>query len=288
MHRPIPRPRALAWLVAALALAALVPAGAALAADTVSPTIDVGTLGGTADGNSNWRLTKPVTLNLTASDDVSVARFQYSLDNGLTFVDVAASGATAAAGVPISQEGNTTVRYRAVDSSGNYSAPQQATTLNAAAAAGATAVRLASTAGRIAGDVLVVDNGAARETVTVASVITPAPASPSPNVTLAAPLASAHAAAAPVLQTWRTIGVLIDTFAPAAAWPQVVDGKVLQSQTLTPVRTDPRRRDAADTGTGSGGVAIRGGAVDGVYAFPFALPLDRLAVGRHTQSVLLQ
>jgi type 1 glutamine amidotransferase len=136
--------------------------------------------------------------------------------------------------------------------------------------------------------VLVLDNGAARETVTIASVITPAPASPNPNVTLAAPLANAHAAAAPVFQTWRTIGVLIDTFAPVATWSQVVDGKILQSQTLTPTRTDPRRRDAADVANGSGGVAIRGGAVDGEYAYPFGIPLNRLAVGKHTQSVLLQ
>jgi hypothetical protein len=105
------RVRVLAWAVAALSLAALVVALPAVAADTVAPTIDVGALAGTADGNANWRLTKPVTLNLTASDDVAVAKFQYSLDNGVTFVDVPVTAApTAAAAIPIVQEGNTTVR----------------------------------------------------------------------------------------------------------------------------------------------------------------------------------
>jgi type 1 glutamine amidotransferase len=289
MSGGIRRVRVLVWAVAALSLAALVLAIPAVAADAVAPTIDVGALAGTADGNANWRLTKPVTLNLTASDDVAVAKCQYSLDNGVMFVDVPVTEApTAAVAIPISQEGNTTVRYRALDSSGNYSAPQQATTLSVAAAAGATGVRLASTTGRIAGDVLVLDNGAARETVTIASVITPAPASPNPNVTLAAPLANAHAAAAPVFQTWRTIGVLIDTFPPVATWAQVVDGKVLQSQTLTPTRTDPRRRDAADTGNGSGGAAVRAMHLDGEYVYPFPIPLNRLAAGKHTQRVLLQ
>ena len=68
------------------------------------------------------------------------------------------------------------------------------TTLNQAAAAGATAVRLASTTNYLAGDTLRVDTGAGLESVTIASIITPAPASPEPNVTLTAPLTKAHAA----------------------------------------------------------------------------------------------
>ena len=72
------------------------------------------------------------------------------------------------------------------------------TTLNQAAAAGATAVRLASTTNYLAGDTLRVDTGAGLESVTIASIITPAPASPEPNVTLTAPLTKAHAAGAAV------------------------------------------------------------------------------------------
>ena len=68
------------------------------------------------------------------------------------------------------------------------------TTLNQAAAAGATAVRLTSTTNYLAGDTLRVDTGANLESVTIASIITPAPASPEPNVTLTAPLTKAHAA----------------------------------------------------------------------------------------------
>ena len=99
----------------------------------------------------------------------------------------------------VSQEGNTTVRYRAVDTSGNVSRGATAnTTLNQASAAGATAIRLSSTAGRSAGDLLVIDTGAGQETATIATIVTPAPASPAPNVTLTAPLANAHAAGAAV------------------------------------------------------------------------------------------
>jgi len=72
------------------------------------------------------------------------------------------------------------------------------TTLNQAAAVGATAVRLASTTNYLAGDTLRVDTGAGLESVTIASIITPAPASPEPNVTLTAPLTKAHAAGAAV------------------------------------------------------------------------------------------
>ena len=68
------------------------------------------------------------------------------------------------------------------------------TTLNQAAAAGATAIRLAGTANYLPGDTLRVDTGAGLESVTIASIITPAPASPEPNVTLTAPLKAAHAA----------------------------------------------------------------------------------------------
>ena len=73
-----------------------------------------------------------------------MSKFQYSLDGGATYIDVpVTAGPSATAAVPLSQEGNTTVRYRAVDSSGNLSRGASAnTTLDQAAAAGATGVRL--------------------------------------------------------------------------------------------------------------------------------------------------
>ena len=72
LHRRIPLGRAVGLLSAALSLVALIAAGAALAADTVRPVVDVATLTPTApDGNNNWRL-GPATLNLSATDDVAV------------------------------------------------------------------------------------------------------------------------------------------------------------------------------------------------------------------------
>ena len=372
-HRIFCRRRVVAPGMALLLGAGLVLATAlpAVAADAVAPVVTPATLTpATPEGNNNWRHT-PSTLNLSATDDVAVDKFQYSLDAGLTYVDVQVADAPiAAATAVISQEGNTTVRYRAVDTSGNVSRGATTnTTLNQASAAGATAVRLPSTAGRSAGDLLVIDTGAAQETATIATIVTPAPASPAPNVTLTAPLANAHAAGAAVqsVASYNTIAVLIDTHGPVATWatqpttlqaaasagaasvrlasttgrvpgealqidqganaenvtiesivspappapepnvtlssaltkshlsgaavylPAIIDGQVLQSKTLTPLRTDPRRRDVTDTvANGAGGAAIRRMVVDGEIVIPKPLPLNTLTVGKHTQSVALQ
>src|SRR3954451_18835397 len=204
---------------AVLSLAVVSPA---MAADTVAPVVVPATFSAPADGNSNWRLTTPQTLNLSATDDVAVSKFQYSLDGGATYVDVpVTAGPTATASVPLTQQGNRTVRYRAVDSSGNFSRGATAnTTLGAASAAGATAVRLASTPGRGVGDSLLIDTGAGQETATIATIVTPAPAAPAPNVTLTAPLANAHASGVAVAgtQLYNTIAALIDTNGPVAIW----------------------------------------------------------------------
>jgi type 1 glutamine amidotransferase len=377
----LPRRR---WPLAALAVftasASVMVAGSpATAADTSPPVMAPATFSAPPDGNNNWRLTKPQTLTLSATDDVAVAKFQYSLDGGATYVDVAVTpGQATTAEVSLSQEGNTTVRYRAVDSAGNFSRGATTnTTLNQAAAVGATAIRLTSTTGRSAGDELVIATGASQETVTIASIVTPAPPSPAPNVTLTAPLANAHSAGAAVAGTsfFNTITLLIDTNGPVATWgtqattlqatsatagapaaapgdtqvrlasltgraagdtlqidqganaeivkiasvadpappapaanvvlmsalekthlvgaavyvPSIVDGKILQSQTLTPLRTDPRRRDPSDTvANGAGGAAPRRMTLDGEFMIPRALPLNRLTVGEHTQTVALQ
>jgi type 1 glutamine amidotransferase len=351
----------------------------ATAAETSPPVVAPATFSAPPDGNNNWRITKPQTLNLSATDDTAVEKFQYSLDGGATYVDVPVTpGPSATAQVSLSQEGNTTVRYRAVDSSGNFSRGATTnTTLNQPSAAGATAIRLTSTTGRSAGDELVIDTGALQETATIATIVTPAPGSPAPNVTLTAPLVNAHAAGVAVAGTsfFNTIALLIDTKGPVATWatqattlqatsatagapaagpgdtqvrlaslagraagdtlqidqgpnaetvkiasvvdpappapaanvvledalekthlvgaavyvPSIVDGKVLQSQTLTPLRTDPRLRDASDTvANGAGGAAPRRMTLDGEFMIPRALPLNRLTVGAHTQTVALQ
>ena len=167
-------PTALPAVVAGSALS-LAVASPAMAADTVAPVVAPAAFAAPPNGNNNWRITAPQTLNLSATDDVAVSKFQYSLDGGATYVDVpVTAGPTATASVPLSQEGNTTVRYRAVDSSGNFSRGATTnTTLNQASAAGATAVRLTSTTGRSAGDTLLIDTGAGQETATIATIVTP-------------------------------------------------------------------------------------------------------------------
>jgi type 1 glutamine amidotransferase len=352
-------------------VAVLIAVPSASAQDTTAPVLPAGAFSAPPGGNNNWRLVAPQTLNLSATDDVAVAKFQYSLDGGATYIDVPVTpGPSATASVSLSQQGNTTLRYRAVDSAGNPSRGASTnTTLNAASDAGATAVRLTSTTGRSAGDLLLIDTGGAQELATIATIVTPAPAAPAPNVTLTAPLANAHAANAAVVgtATYLTIPLLIDTNAPIANWatqattlqaaaavgdtqirlasltgrapgdllhldqaanseavtiasivdpppaapapnvvltsavqkahlsgsavylPQIVDGKILQSQSLTPLRTDPRLRDPSDTvSNGAGGAAPRRMTIDGEFMVPKTLPLNRLTVGKHTQTVSLQ
>ena len=74
----------------------------------------------------------------------------------------------------------------------------------------------------------------------IASIVSPAPAAPAPNVTLTSALTKNHLNGA------------------AVYLPQVVDGKILQSQTLTPIFADPRLQDPTDTvSNGAGGSAPR-------------------------------
>ena len=370
MGRKFAGPSRTRLLTAVAAAAVLAPAAPALAADTTPPVITTAAFAAAPDGNGGWRLTVPQTLDLAATDDVAVAKLQYSTDGGATYTDVAITqGGSVSASADFSLEGNTTLRIRAIDSSGNVSRGTTTnTTLSAAAAAGATAVRLQSTAGRGPGDELVIGTGAAQETVTIDSLVTPAPPSPGANVRLTTALANAYAAGTAVAATpfYSAVAMLIDTQGPVATWatqattlgaaaapgdagvrlantagrtvgevlvldqagnaetvqvaaidaaapapaanvtltapvqnahlagsavylPSIVDGQVLQSKTLTPLRTDPRRRDATDTvANGAGGAAIRRMLVDGEQVIPKPLPLNTLTVGRHSQAVALQ
>ena len=371
VHRPWAR------MLFAGATASLIAASPAMAADTAAPVTAPAAFASPPNGNNNWRITAPQTLNLSATDDVAVSKLQYSLDGGATWVDAPiTAGPSAASSVLLSQEGNTAVRYRAVDSSSNFSrGTANGTTLNQASAAGATGVRLTSTANRTVGETIWIDTGAGQEAATIATIPSPAPASPAPNVTLAAPLASAHAANAAVASTYNTITLQIDTKGPVAVWgtspttlqpnnatagapaakagdtsirlasltgraagdtlqldrgpnaeivkiasidtsgpaapapnvvltsaltknhisgallyvPQVIDGKILQSQSLLPVFADPRLIDPTDTvSTGAGGSAPRRMTLDGVQVIPKSIPLNRLTAGKHTTTVAVQ
>ena len=186
---------------AVVAVAAAVSAApvAAQAPDTTAPVVGAAVLDPPAftGMRSPW-YRGPVKVTFPATDDVGVTRFEYSLDNGATWINLPiTAGPSVSSQVTISQEGSTTVRYRAFDAAGNVSpgvppAPAN-TTLNAASTAGATAVRLQSTNGRAAGDTLTIDTGANQETATIASVVTPNPPAPATNVVLAAPLTKDHA-----------------------------------------------------------------------------------------------
>lgn len=111
-------------VVVCVTAAALLPAAPSWALETTPPTINAATLSPAAPtGQNNW-YRGPVTLNVSATDDVGIAKFQYSLNGGAAYIDVPVEGApaSATASAVITQEGNTSVRYRAVDTSGNISA----------------------------------------------------------------------------------------------------------------------------------------------------------------------
>ena len=124
------RGRALA--TAALTAAAVVLTGgeAGAQADATAPAVNVATLSPSpATGHNGWYRTSPVTLNMTATDDIGVVKFQYAFSAAGPFTDVpvATPSVSASASVDITQEGlgNNAVRYRAVDAAGNTSTTRQ-------------------------------------------------------------------------------------------------------------------------------------------------------------------
>ena len=272
----------LATAAAVGAAPVVVPSASAQGTDTTAPVLNVATLTpttvpqragnppaapSTSTGNSNWFAhAGPTVLNVTATDDIGVDKLQYSTDSGANWIDIAITPGPSVSGTAsLTAEGNNAVRYRALDAAGNAALGVAAnTTLNQAAAAGATAIRLQSTNGRAAGDTLVVDTGDNQEIVKTATIITPAPASPNPNVTLASSLAKAHAAAAAVqgFPPYRSINVQIDTRPPTATMPaSVVDNRIGHGAAAsTPTRSDPT--------PGSGGTAVRDTWLDGQWVYP--------------------
>ncbi|MFC5751222.1 PQQ-dependent sugar dehydrogenase [Actinomadura rugatobispora] len=83
-------------------------------ADATPPSATLTLSPAQPDGSHGWYKTN-VTVRVDASDDGAVSARQYSLDGGATWVNVPA------AGLVLSAEGETQVRYRAVDSAGNLS-----------------------------------------------------------------------------------------------------------------------------------------------------------------------
>ncbi len=180
-------------------------------------------------------------------------------------------------------EGNNAIRYRALDAAGNIARGAAATaTLNQAAAAGATSIRLSSTNGRVAGDELVIDTGDNQETVKIATIIAGNPASPNPNVTLATPLTKAHAAnaAIQIFPQFRSINVPIDTRPATAAWPTGVGANNQIGHGLAPI--SPTRSDPTP---GSGSPAVRDAWLDGTWVYPLPLDPSKLSLGKHTWTL---
>src|SRR5262249_34828916 len=144
VHTLMRRSLSAATVAAILAAAAAAPA-LAQSADTTPPALNAATFGtvgpaqyGTGTAGTTWQFgtgignwyvdTTPdtpfdgVKVNLSATDDVAVTKLQYSADNGATYVDVPITAGPSVSGVAtITQEGNTTLRYRAVDAAGNVS-----------------------------------------------------------------------------------------------------------------------------------------------------------------------
>lgn len=92
-----------------------------------------------------------MTATASATDALGVTRLQYSTDNGANYIDAPITpGTSVSFSLPaVTNEGATSFRVRAYDAAGNIArGVPSATSLNQPAAAGATAVRLASTGGR--------------------------------------------------------------------------------------------------------------------------------------------
>src|SRR3954453_10252 len=114
--------RVVALAAAAATLVAVSPAHAQ-APDTTAPVLAAATLDPSAftGMRSPW-YRGPVKLTLAATDDVAVTKLQYSLDNGTTWIDLPITAGPSPSGVAtITQEGSTSVRYRALDAAGNVS-----------------------------------------------------------------------------------------------------------------------------------------------------------------------
>jgi type 1 glutamine amidotransferase len=93
--------------------------------DTTPPEIDPAVLDPPASHRLNgWYRQAPVTMQLTATDDVAVAQFEYSINSGGDYTVVPVTpGSPASTSVAIDAEGlgNNTIRYRARDTGGNVS-----------------------------------------------------------------------------------------------------------------------------------------------------------------------
>ena len=98
--------------------------------------------------------------------------------------------------------------------------PAVSTTLSVAATVGATGIRVSSTTNLAVGEQLTIDRGTSnQETVTIATIPSPAPASPAANITLTGTLGFAHSSGASVVYggTGLTVTALSSAHAVGAS-----------------------------------------------------------------------
>ncbi len=149
------RHRAVAIAAVGAACSLSLGAAAALAADASAPVLGVAAFSSPPDGNNGWRIHEGLNARAGRDDRVAVAKLQYSVDGGLTYIDAPITpGASVSASIPLSSRA--TPRSATARQLGQRLArrEQANTTLNQPAAAGATAIRLQSTASRGTGDEL--------------------------------------------------------------------------------------------------------------------------------------
>jgi type 1 glutamine amidotransferase len=289
------------------ALVVVVPTASAQGTDTTSPVLNIGFTPNAplqrngnppippsmSTGANNWFTNAgPVTATLTATDATGVTKLQYSLDNGANYVDLPITPGPSVSGTlpPFSAEGTVPVRARAYDAAGNISrGVPSAILLSQDAAAGATGVRLSSTAGRVIGDEFVIDPGTPdEESVKIATIPSPAPGSPNPNVTLTAPLAKAHVANTLIhaFPQFRAMPVSIDRTPPTAVMPASVVNNAIGhgAAAISPTRSDPSPGPGQ---VASGQTAIRETWLDGTWAYPLPLDASQLSLGTHSWTLLV-
>ena len=222
-------------------------------------------------------------LNLTATDDVAVAKLQYSTDAGVTYIDIPITpGASVTA--PHLTTRATRSRYRALDAAGNVS-PGGVWRRHDDAQPGGGGRRHRRPARqhhrprgrRRARDRHRRQPGDGQHRVDPVARAGLA----EPERDAVAPLTKAHAAATVVaaVPAYRTIAVPIDT----GRRPR----RARRRWSTTASATAPRRsrRPARTRRRGSGSPAVRETWLDGTWVYPLPLDVSKLSLGKHTWAL---
>ncbi len=281
---------------AALAGSCLIVARTSTQTDTTAPKVTEARLSPAPNGmRSPWYRSAP-TLTITATDDVAVQRLEYSLDGGATYLamPMGAAGRSVTGTATITRQGNTLIKFRAIDTAGNSSEVtngSRTTLMGTHRPSGTNGLRVSSTAGMKTGDRLTLDSGVNAETVTVASIVAPDPQAPAPNVILVNPIGVQHGDNAPVV-VQDAINVALDSIGPILDHG-LVEGVITPTSVLSapplgetqamPPGASGSLRDpgGSSSGTGLNRPAYIQMYLDGRRINPAAINLYELAAGAH-------